>query len=274
MFQIWFRKMRRDEWAHIPQNTEQWLDIRKSLDFTASEVPALLNVDPNKSKAKMLLQKRNPKPQYYSQFVQVMMNKGKLGEALTLKILKENPSILAKAKDKFLQILNIGPDSADADLYGEEWKVTETGLWLNVHTSFGNYSLGSSPDALIVTQQDGPPRFIVEIKTPSHPRSKGTYPQLHANPPSMPHHHYIQMQMQMNACDVEYGIYMVYSDKVITMALVRYHDRIMKMIGQELSNINIPHEEATNRKHTQKIKQRISLSMSTRFWILGYVQIE
>ncbi len=193
-----------DYLSHIPQNTDEWMAVRKRFKLTASALPAAIGVDIYKTPAKLYRELKDPNfvPSVTEYAVQ-MMDYGKRNESVACEVVK-----------RFVK---------------EHWDmcIKHTGIWIYMDDD----RIGASPDGLIVNPRSNALLGVLEIKCPP---SGNIYEGLHEGlEVKLPH--LVQMHAQMAATKTTFGVYCVWTPKATVLVRVPYNAEFWDIVRSRAS---------------------------------------
>lgn len=181
-----------DYLSHIPQNTDEWMSIRKRFKLTASALPAAIGVDIYKTPANLYRELKDPNyVPNVSEYAVQMMDYG-----------KRNESVAYTLVEKFVK---------------EHWDagLKTTGIWIYMDDD----RIGASPDGLIVNPRSNTVLGVLEIKCPANGNVyEGLLEGMEVKLP-----HLVQMHAQMAATKTTFGVYCVWTPKVTVLVRVPYN---------------------------------------------------
>lgn len=226
-----------DQYTHIKQRSELWFELRKGR-YTASEIGSIMGISPYISRNKIFHKKKYDDEYNIS--------------AYQKKIMQYGTDMEPKAFSRTCRFFS------DDD----QVEIRETGLWIDK-----DRPIGASPDGLFYYHNHL--ISVVEIKCPWRKR---IYESLFEETPTIPNHHYIQIQVQMYVTNTFSAIYVCYidDDNFAVVQIARNNDCI-KLILEHITSFDhfvkyknsIPMmQRGEKRNLNEKIKNMQNLPMS------------
>lgn len=245
-------------YLNLKQGSEEWKKRRQDFAVTGSKIADVLNLGAYGGNAKKLFKhkKANTEEKFSTFQTEVIFAHGTKNEPVAAGHLE------TWLKEEY-------PD--------KDWTVAECGI--NVHKSKKNYYYGASPDRLIVNN-DGTIAAIVEIKCPYKKVLHWNGFQGYLNflkktgcTPPLPltdtrniriyTEYFLQMQMQMCTCKVEFGFFVGWTPKEMVIVRVDFNQEIWDLVEGKLDQfvdaLNTNNDKNLIDKQTSaKIEQKIN----------------
>lgn len=202
---------------NLKQNTTEWLQAREEFLLTASQMGQALGLCPYRTARSLLQSKRTktPSKQLFSPYQERIIKWGRDHERDAVAAFERATGLKTLETGLYpIQVLTaVDPDCPDGDLLEE-------------------FPFAASPDRLIVSEEDASVTATLEVKCPW---KQEIYPGLrNKTRPSIPSDHYVQVQAQMKAVQVDQSFYVCWTPKETVIVRINFDPVIWKKIEQLL----------------------------------------
>lgn len=245
-------------YLNLKQGSEEWKKRRQDFPITGSKIADALNLSAYGGNVKKLFKhkKQNTEEKFSSFQTEVIFAHGTKNEPV--------------AAGHFARWIK-------EEYPTKNWKVVECGI--NVHKSSKNYYYGASPDRLIV-DENGKIDAVVEIKCPfkkvlhwngfqgylNFLKKYGATPPLPLTPTRnirIYTEYYLQMQMQMCTCKVNFGFFVGWTPKEMVIVQVYFNEEIWKLVEEKLDQfvdavVENDETKLIDKKTTSEIESKIN----------------